>query len=156
MKSGSRNGRATLRARRRRLDAERQSVVSRVIDLTTEALGHPLAVSLAAALVVLWLAFGPLFGFSNTYQLVINTATTIITFVMVFAIQHTTNRETRAINLKLDELLKAVHGASERLVGVETRSEATIKRLQAEELARAESARVKGRRGGGSGSRDAA
>jgi len=137
MKSGRTGGARTLRARRRQLDAERQSPASRAIDLTTEALGHPFAVSAAAALVVLWLAFGPLFGFSNTYQLVINTATTIITFVMVFAIQHTTNRETRAINLKLDELLKAVHGASERLVGVETRSEATIKRLQAEELARA-------------------
>jgi len=105
--------------------------------------------------VVLWLAFGPVFGFSNTYQLVINTATTIVTFVMVFAIQHTANRETRAINLKLDELLEAVHGASEQLVGVETRSEATIKRLQAEELARAEAARVKRRRAG-SKSRDAA
>jgi len=135
--------------------AERQSPASRLIDLTTEALGHPAAVALAAMAVVLWLAFGPVFGFSNTYQLVINTATTIVTFVMVFAIQHTANRETRAINLKLDELLEAVHGASEQLVGVETRSEATIKRLQAEELARAEAARVKRRRAG-SKSRDAA
>jgi len=92
MKSGRTGGARTLRARRRQLDAERQSPGSRLIDLTTEALGHPLAVTLAATLVVLWLAFGPLFGFSNTYQLVINTATTIITFVMVFAIQHTANR----------------------------------------------------------------
>ncbi len=109
---------------------------SRVLDATTGALGHPIAVALAAGIVVLWLAFGPVFRFSDTYQLIINTGTTIVTFVMVFAIQHTTNRETRAINLKLDALLDAVEGANEKLVGVESKSEATIKRLQEEEAAR--------------------
>ena len=114
-----------------------QPLAPRVIDAVTEALGHPTAVALAAGVVVAWLAFGPLIGFTDSYQLLINTGTTIVTFVMVFAIQHTTNRETRAINLKLDELLEVVHGANQTLVGVETKSEATIKRLQEEEAARA-------------------
>jgi low affinity Fe/Cu permease len=123
--------------RRPRKAADTPSTASRLIDFVTEALGHPTAVALAAALVVLWLGFGPLFHFSDTYQLVINTTTTIITFVMVFAIQHTTNRETRAINLKLDDLLEALDGANDMLVGVETKSEATIKKLQKREAERA-------------------
>jgi low affinity Fe/Cu permease len=116
----------------------RASVFSRLIDAVTDLLGHPAAVAAAIALVVGWLAFGPVIGFTDTYQLVINTATTIITFVMVFAIQHTTNRETRAINLKLDELLEVIHGTDRRLVGVEERSEEAIKDMQREEKARAE------------------
>jgi low affinity Fe/Cu permease len=122
---------------------------SRVIDAVTGALGHPFAVAGAVALVVLWLAFGPLFHFSDTYQLIINTSTTIVTFVMVFAIQHTANRETRAINLKLDDLLDALQGANKKLVGVERKSEATIKELQDEEVLRANGharARAQGRR----------
>lgn len=104
----------------------------------TEALGHPAAVAVATAVVVGWLAFGPIVGFTDTYQLVINTATTIVTFIMVFAIQHTTNRETRAINLKLDDLLDVVRGADKRLIGVESKSETTIKQLQAKEQAQAD------------------
>ena len=118
-------------------------LVPRAIDGVTEALGHPAALAAAVAVVVAWLAFGPVFGFSDTYQLVINTATTIVTFIMVFAIQNTTNRETRAINLKLDELLEAVQGANTRLVGVEGQSEAAIKTLQAQE--RGQAARAQGR-----------
>ena len=114
-------------------NADDRPVTSRVIDDITGALGHPAALACAAGLVVAWLAFGPIVGFSDTYQLVINTATTIVTFVMVFAIQHTTNRETRAINLKLDALLEVVHGADKRLVGVEEQSEKDIKSLQADE-----------------------
>jgi low affinity Fe/Cu permease len=110
---------------------------SRFIDAGTEALGHPLAVAVALGVVVAWLGFGPLVGFSDTYQLIINTATSVVTFIMVFAIQHTTNRETRAINLKLDELLEVVQGANRKLVGVEDMSEATIKELQREEKRRA-------------------
>jgi low affinity Fe/Cu permease len=115
----------------------RASAFSRLIDAVTDLLGHPAAVAAAIALVVGWLAFGPIIGFTDTYQLVINTATTIITFVMVFAIQHTTNRETRAINLKLDELIDVIQGADRRLVGVEERSEEAIKELQDDEKARA-------------------
>jgi low affinity Fe/Cu permease len=125
------------RAKRRRAAGD-PPLASRLIDVVTQALGHPGAVAAAVALVVGWLAFGPLFHFSDSYQLVINTGTTIITFVMVFAIQHTTNRETRAINLKLDDLLDALDGTNEKLIGVESRSEATIKKLQEEEVARAD------------------
>jgi len=124
------------------------SGTSRFIDRVTGALGHPAALAAAVSLVAGWLVVGPAFHFSDTYQLVINTATSVITFIMVFAIQHTTNRETRAINLKLDELLEAMDGANEKLVGVETRSEATIKQLQEEEAARAH-----GRGSGARGSR---
>jgi low affinity Fe/Cu permease len=131
------------RRRRGRRGGDQAAWPSRCIDWITEALGHPAAVAVAVAVVVAWLAFGPLFRFSDTYQLVINTATTIVTFIMVFAIQHTTNRETRAINLKLDELLEAVHGANTRLVGVENQSEAAIKRLQTQEEARAKGGRTR-------------
>ena len=110
---------------------------SRFIDAATEALGHPFAVATALAIVVAWLGFGPFIGFSDTYQLVINTATSVVTFIMVFAIQHTTNRETRAINLKLDELLEVAQGADRKLVGAEEMSEAAIKQLQREEKTRA-------------------
>lgn len=127
----------TQMARRNRRKAGDAPPASRFIDAATEALGHPFAVAAALALVVGWLAFGPLIGFSDTYQLIINTATSVITFIMVFAIQHTTNRETRAINLKLDELLEVVQGANRKLVGVEDKSEATIKQLQKDEKSRA-------------------
>ena len=118
---------------RQRRREESRPLVSRIIDAVTEALGHPAVVAGAVGIVVAWLAFGPIVGFTDTYQLLINTATTIVTFVMVFAIQHTTNRETRAINLKLDELLEVVHGANTRLVGVEEQSETAIKHLQAQQ-----------------------
>jgi len=115
---------------------------SRLIDRVTDLLGNPFAVALAVTLVVAWLAFGPLVGFTDTYQLIINTTTSVITFVMVFAIQHTTNRETRAINLKLDELIEVIQGTDRRLVGVEEKPEATIKRMQEDEKSRAGSRRA--------------
>ena len=85
----------------------------------------------AAAFVVIavWLVSGPIFKFSDTWQLVINTATTVVTFLMVFIIQHAQNRETRAIQLKLDELVKALRGASNELIGAEDLSEEEAKRL---------------------------
>jgi low affinity Fe/Cu permease len=126
---------------RRQTLVEPASAASRLIDLVTSWLGHPTAVAAAAFVVVGWLAFGPLFGYSNSYQLVINTGTTIVTFVMVFAIQHTTNRETRAINLKLDELIEAVKGADEKLVGVEHASNSAIRRLSDHEQQRAQRTR---------------
>jgi low affinity Fe/Cu permease len=136
---------ALRRRARRQLALEPASRASRLIDRLTEILGHPGAVSVAAGVVITWLVFGPLFHFSDTYQLVINTATTIVTFVMVFAIQHTTNRETRAINLKLDELLEAVEDADEKLVGVEHASDRAIRRLSEEEKAKARTNSPRGR-----------
>src|SRR5437870_4496340 len=108
---------------------DRRSITSRLIDGVTEVLGTPLAVGAAVWIVMVWAIGGFFFGFSDTYQLIINTGTTIITFIMVFAIQHTQNRETRAINLKLDELLRA-SGADAELVGAEDEPEKMLKEQQ--------------------------
>jgi low affinity Fe/Cu permease len=86
----------------------------------------------AAATIVIWAATGPLFGFSDTWQLVINTGTTIVTFLMVFLIQNTQNRDARAIHLKLDELLRAVTEARTGFVDLEDLSDERLDRLQRE------------------------
>ncbi len=85
--------------------------------------GSSTAFGLACAVVITWLASGPLFGFSDTWQLVINTGTTIVTFLMVFLIQRTQNKDSLALQLKLNELVAAVEGASNRLIDVEDLSE---------------------------------
>ena len=85
--------------------------------------GTSTAFALACGTIVAWLISGPLFGFSDTWQLVINTGTTIITFLMVFLIQRTQNKDARAIQLKLNELVAAMEGASNRLIDVEALSE---------------------------------
>lgn len=94
--------------------------------------GTPAAFIAAAAIIVGWLASGPLFNFSDTWQLVINTATTIITFLMVFLIQNAQNRDAKAIHLKLDELLKGVEGARTELVDLEDLSDEELEKLQEE------------------------
>ena len=96
------------------------------------AVGTPWAFTIAFLSILAWGITGPLFHFSDTWQLVINTATTIITFLMVFIIQNTQNRDTRAIQLKLDELLRAVQGARTRLVALETLSDKELDDLQQE------------------------
>ncbi|MEP6844597.1 MAG: low affinity iron permease family protein [Panacibacter sp.] len=85
----------------------------------TKATGSPFAFIIAFMIIVVWGITGPLFGFSDTWQLVINTGTTIITFLMVFVIQQSQNKDTVAIHLKLNELLAATKGASNRLIDVE-------------------------------------
>jgi len=92
----------------------------------------------AVALVVLWAALGPVFGFSDTWQLVINTSTTIVTFLMVFLIQNTQNRDTAAMQTKLDELIRAIEGAHNALLDLEELDEKDIARIREpyEELAR--------------------
>ena len=94
--------------------------------------GTPWAFLVAAFAIVAWAATGPLFGFSDTWQLVINTSTTIVTFLMVFLIQNTQNRDARALHLKLDELLRAVEGARTSLVDLEDLSDAELDELQLE------------------------
>ncbi len=100
--------------------------------------GRPLAFNIAIILVAVWLITGPIFGFSDTWQLVINTATTIITFLMVFLIQHTQNRDTDALQVKLDELIRAMEGANNALLDLEEleEEELEILRIRYAKLAR--------------------
>jgi low affinity Fe/Cu permease len=94
------------------------------------ATGSAWAFLAAVAIIVIWALTGPLFHFSQVWQLVINTGTTIITFLMVFLIQNTQNRDSQAIHLKLDELLRAVAGARDGMVDLEDLSDDDLKRLQ--------------------------
>jgi low affinity Fe/Cu permease len=96
---------------------------------TSRASGRPSAFGLAVAIVVVWGVTGPLFGFSNTWQLVINTGTTIVTFLMVFLIQNTQNRDARAINLKLNELIHAIGTAKNQMIDIEHLSDAELDRI---------------------------
>src|SRR6476469_123728 len=95
----------------------------RLARLATQATGTSWAFAIAAAIILIWGSTGPLFGFSDTWQLVINTGTTIVTFLMVFLIQRAQNKESKAIQLKLNEIVAAVHGASNRLISAEDLSE---------------------------------
>lgn len=96
----------------------------------TQATGTSLAFILAVLVVVVWLITGPIFHFSDTWQLVINTGTTIVTFLMVFLIQRAQNKDALAIHLKLNEIVAAMQGASNRLIDVEDLSEAEIDALR--------------------------
>ncbi len=99
---------------------------------TSAAVGSPIAFVTALLIVLAWATSGPLFGFSDTWQLVINTATTIVTFLMVFLIQNTQNRDSRAIQLKLDELIRVIAEARDELIDIEDDDDAEVKRLQHE------------------------
>ena len=102
----------------------------RFAQLAASGFGSPMAFLIAVAAIGLWSVAGPFFDFSNTWQLVVNTATTVITFLMVFLIQHTQNRDAKAIHLKLDELIRGVRGASTELVALEEMSDADLDRLE--------------------------
>jgi low affinity Fe/Cu permease len=94
------------------------------------AVGTPWAFVIAALLIITWAISGPIFGFSDTWQLVINTGTTIVTFLMVFLIQNTQNRDAKAMHLKLDELIRSIKGARNRLVDLEDMSDKELDKLQ--------------------------
>ena len=98
-------------------------------------LGSKWAFVSAVAVIAMWSATGPVFHFSNTWQLIINTGTTIVTFLMVFLIQNTQNRDARAINLKLDELIRAVGHARNHMINIEKLSDAELDTLE-EQFAR--------------------
>jgi low affinity Fe/Cu permease len=114
------------------------SPFTRLAKLTSQAAGHPATFVSAALIILVWALTGPIFGFSDTWQLVINTGTTIITFLMVFLIQNTQNRDSAAVQLKLDELIRAIHGAHDGLLDLEELSDEDLERIKShyEELAR--------------------
>jgi low affinity Fe/Cu permease len=91
--------------------------------------GHPIAFLVAAGIILAWAMTGPLFGFNDTWQLVINTATTIITFLMVFLIQNSQNRDTVAMQLKLDELVRSIKAARNTVLNLEELEEHELERL---------------------------
>jgi low affinity Fe/Cu permease len=101
-------------------------------EKTAKAVGSPWAFAVALLIVVLWALSGPVFGFSDTWQLVINTGTTIVTFLIVFLIQNTQNRESRVVHLKLDELLRGVEGARLSFVSLDKMTDAELDDVQKE------------------------
>jgi len=117
------------------------SSFSRLARRTAHATGHPATFVLAVAVVIAWVVTGPLFGFSDTWQLVINTGTTIATFLMVFLIQNTQNRDSAAMQLKLDELIRAMEGAHNALLDLEELDQDELERLRANYEALAQHAR---------------
>jgi low affinity Fe/Cu permease len=114
---------------------------ARMANWTAHAAGSPFIFAVAAGIVVAWGLSGPLFGFSDTWQLVINTGTTIVTFLMVFLIQNTQNREGKAVQIKLDELIRALKGAHNSLLDLEELSDEQLERIRADYTHLAEQAR---------------
>ena len=104
---------------------------SRFARWTERQVGAPISFAIAVAIVVLWAGSGPFFGWSNTWQLVINTGTTIVTFLMVLLIQSTQSRDTQALHLKLDELIRVDNAARNSLLNLEEISEADIEQVKA-------------------------
>ncbi|MCI4567278.1 low affinity iron permease family protein [Lysobacter sp. CFH 32150] len=114
---------------------------TRLAKAASRFTGRPVCFSLAAGVVLVWALTGPLFAFSDTWQLVINTGTTIVTFLMVFLIQCTQNRDTEAMQIKLDELIRSTQGANNRLLDLEELEEAELEAFRERYEALAERAR---------------
>ena len=106
-----------------------EKAFSRFASTASHWAGSPWAFAAAAAVVVIWAVAGPFFGFSDVWQLTINTGTTIVTFLIVFLIQNSQNRDTKALQIKMDELIRATKGASNTLIDLENMTEAEIDHL---------------------------
>ena len=115
---------------------------SRFAKAASHFCGRPRVFALAVLVIVVWVVTGPVFGFSDTWQLVINTGTTIVTFLMVFLIQNTQNRDTEAIQVKLDELIRATQGAHNALLDLEELEEEALDGFKTKYQALAAAARV--------------
>jgi low affinity Fe/Cu permease len=111
-------------------NGNKASSFTRFANGTARASGRPAAFITAITIIILWAVSGPVFGFSDTWQLVVNTGTTIITFLMVFLIQNTQNRDTVAIQIKLDELIRSVSKARNRLINVEDLDESELQAMR--------------------------
>jgi len=98
----------------------------------SQTAGSPLTFVVSVLLIIIWAFSGPIFNYSNTWQLTVNTLTTIVTFLMVFLIQNTQNRDTKAVHLKLDELIKGMKGARNELINIEDDTDDEIDQLQLE------------------------
>jgi low affinity Fe/Cu permease len=119
-----------------------KSLFVRFANWTAGAAGRPQTFVLACVIIVGWALTGPLFDYSDTWQLVINTSTTIITFLMVFVIQNTQNRDSKATQIKLDELIRAMEGAHNALLDLEQLTEGDLNRLRERYIALAAAART--------------
>ena len=119
-----------------------KSRFTRFAKWTSRVTGRPAAFVLAAMVILVWAITGPLFGFSDTWQLVINTGTTIVTFLMVFLIQNTQNRDSEAIQIKLDELIRAARGAQNSLLDLEELEDEELDRIHHQYELMAEHARA--------------
>jgi low affinity Fe/Cu permease len=115
---------------------------ARCAKATARESGHPVTFALAVLIIVVWAVTGPVFHFSDTWQLVINTGTTIVTFLMVFLIQNTQNRDSVAMQIKLDELLRALKGAHTALADLEDLTEEELEEFKAHYVKLAEQAKA--------------
>jgi len=120
---------------------------TRFAKWTARQTGRPIAFMVAVIVICVWACTGPVFGFSDTWQLVINTGTTIVTFLMVFLIQNTQNRDAEAIQIKLDELIRVIEGAHTALLDLEELEEEELDRIHANYERIAERARADLRQG---------
>ena len=130
------------------MQAKKRSAFTRFANATAHAAGRPAAFVIAASVIVLWAVSGPIFGFSDTWQLVINTGTTIVTFLMVFLIQNTQNRDAEAVQVKLDELIRVTEGAHNALLDLEELEDKELDLIRARYERLAERARDALKRGG--------
>ena len=124
----------------------RKDLFSRFARWTSRTAGNPISFTFAILIIAIWAVTGPFYHFSDTWQLVINTSTTIVTFMMVFLIQNTQNRDSEAIQLKLDELIRAIGGAKNTLIDLEEQEEVDLDEVRESYQKLANAARLAARR----------